>query len=71
MANVTTFQPAGFHFGASVLNLFQTLKGNVAARAEYNRVFNELNAMDERELSDIGIARGDIQTVAKDAAAML
>lgn len=33
----------------------------------YRRTCNELNAMTERELGDLGIARGDIPAVARRA----
>ena len=35
------------------------------AYAEERRVFNELSSLGDRELSDLGIARGDIATIAR------
>lgn len=39
-------------------------------RAAYNQTFNELSAMSDRDLVDIGLSRGDTARVAKEAAAM-
>lgn len=39
-----------------------------AKRAVFNRTFDELNALDDRDLADIGIARRDIRAMAQDIA---
>jgi uncharacterized protein YjiS (DUF1127 family) len=37
----------------------------------YQQTVRELNALDNRSLADLGIDRGDIQTIARDYAAQL
>jgi len=37
-------------------------------RQVYRQTYDELNALTERELDDLGLARGDISGVARDAA---
>jgi len=41
-----------------------------ARRTKYNRTVNELSAMSDIDLCDIGLNRGDIRDVAQKAAAM-
>lgn len=36
-----------------------------AQNREYNRTFNELNALSDHELSDIGVRRSDIADIAR------
>lgn len=48
--------------------MFEVLKTRVTAWKRYNRTVSELNALSNRELSDLGIARSDIQRVARQAA---
>jgi uncharacterized protein YjiS (DUF1127 family) len=44
-------------------NLFAVLGGSLAAWSERRAALRELNALDDRMLSDIGITRGDIPAV--------
>ncbi len=48
--------------------MFEVLKTRITAWKRYNRTVSELNALTNRELSDLGIARSDIQRVAREAA---
>ncbi|NMD06997.1 MAG: DUF1127 domain-containing protein [Phyllobacteriaceae bacterium] len=48
--------------------MFEVLKTRITAWKRYNRTVSELNALSNRELSDLGIARSDIQRVARQAA---
>ena len=48
--------------------MFEVLKTRITAWKRYNRTVSELNALTNRELSDLGIARSDIQRVARQAA---
>lgn len=48
--------------------MFEVLKTRITAWKRYNRTVSELNALSNRELSDLGIARTDIQRVAREAA---
>lgn len=47
------------------------LRKALAQRAEYQRVYNELNALSSRELQDISVYRSDIPTIAREAALAL
>ncbi|WP_375260593.1 DUF1127 domain-containing protein [Palleronia sp.] len=44
------------------------IRTSMARRAEYNRVYNELARMSQRDLDDIGVARGNIDDIARQAA---
>ncbi|TDL81588.1 DUF1127 domain-containing protein [Palleronia sediminis] len=47
--------------------MLAALRQNRARRAEYLRVRGELEMLSNRELSDIGISRADIERVARSA----
>jgi uncharacterized protein YjiS (DUF1127 family) len=65
---------AGYHSpeANSVLSGVRRLSKNVATwaaeRRAYSEAVRELSALSDRDLADIGIARADIQAVARDAA---
>ncbi len=40
-----------------------------AQRAEFEKIYNELAQMTDRDLTDIGISRGQIRDIAQQAAA--
>ena len=48
--------------------MFEVLKTRIATWKRYNRTVTELQALTNRELTDLGISRPDIQRIAKDAA---
>ena len=48
--------------------MFEVLKTRIATWKRYNRTVSELQSLSNRELADLGIARTDIQRVARDAA---
>lgn len=48
--------------------MFEVLKTRIATWKRYNRTVSELQSLTNRELADLGIARTDIQRVARDAA---
>lgn len=48
--------------------MFEVLKTRINTWKRYNRTVTELQALTNRELADLGIARADIQRVARDAA---
>jgi uncharacterized protein YjiS (DUF1127 family) len=48
--------------------MFETLKNRVSAWKRYNRTVAELQALSARELADLGIAPGDIKSIARQAA---
>jgi uncharacterized protein YjiS (DUF1127 family) len=48
--------------------MFEVLKSRITTWKRYNRTVTELQSLTNRELADLGIARTDIQRVARDAA---
>ncbi|SFG88129.1 protein of unknown function [Palleronia marisminoris] len=57
-------------FDTSIIARTRTaIRTHLARRAEYNRVYNELARMSQRDLDDIGVARGNIDAIAREAAA--
>jgi uncharacterized protein YjiS (DUF1127 family) len=47
--------------------MFEALKTRYSSWKRYNRTVNELSQLSTRELSDLGIARGDIARIAREA----
>lgn len=47
------------------------LRARRAQRAEYRRVYDELNRLDDRDLRDIGLHRSDVERIARDSAALV
>ncbi len=47
--------------------MFEVLKSRVATWKRYSRTVSELQNLSNRELADLGIARTDINRIAKDA----
>jgi uncharacterized protein YjiS (DUF1127 family) len=47
--------------------MFEVLKARVATWKRYSRTVSELQSLSNRELADLGIARTDINRIAKDA----
>ena len=48
--------------------MFETLKTRITAWKRYSRTVSELEALSNRELADLGIARANIVDVAREAA---
>ena len=48
--------------------MFEVLKSRITTWKRYNRTITELQALTNRELADLGIARADISRIARDAA---
>lgn len=42
-----------------------SIRQKVARFAAYHRTVRELNALDNRQLNDLGITRGDINSIAR------
>ncbi len=66
MAHVINTTYAGNSLFARIRTLFQELQDQRALHREYTRTYNELNALSDRDLADIGIGRGDIDTLARE-----
>jgi uncharacterized protein YjiS (DUF1127 family) len=47
--------------------MFEVLKTRLATWKRYNRTVAELNALSNRDLSDLGISRTDIARIAREA----
>lgn len=71
MAFVHAPARTGFHFAERFNVAIEAVKTTLARRAAYNRCYNELAVLTDRELSDIGIARTDIRTLAAQEAAKI
>jgi uncharacterized protein YjiS (DUF1127 family) len=50
------------------ITMFETLKVRYAAWKKYSRTVSELEALSNRDLSDLGLSRADITRVAREAA---
>jgi uncharacterized protein YjiS (DUF1127 family) len=48
--------------------MFETLRIRYTAWKKYSRTVSELEALSNRDLSDLGLSRGDITRVAREAA---
>ena len=48
--------------------MFEVLKSRITTWKRYNRTITELQALTNRELADLGIARADIIRIAREAA---
>jgi uncharacterized protein YjiS (DUF1127 family) len=46
--------------------MFETLKSRYARWQRYNRTVSELGALSNRDLADLGIARADINRIARE-----
>ncbi len=47
--------------------MFEVLKTRIATWKRYSRTVSELQALSNRDLADLGIARADISRIAKNA----
>lgn len=56
-------------FLAGLDRIVATIAEERARRRIFRRTYAELNALTDRELADIGVARGDIGEIADEAAA--
>lgn len=46
-----------------------TIRQKLAQFAQYQRTMRELSALDQRQLNDLGITKGDIKNIARGAIA--
>lgn len=65
MATATITATTTSHAG---VGMFERFRANRAKRMRAAAIFAELNALSERDLSDIGLSRYDLREVAKKAA---
>ncbi|MDA7430392.1 DUF1127 domain-containing protein [Primorskyibacter aestuariivivens] len=71
MAFAPTYARPGFSLRAAYRNAVANIRQAAARRAAFNALYDELNAMSDRELADIGLARSEIGDVASAHAATL
>jgi uncharacterized protein YjiS (DUF1127 family) len=64
----TTATPS-FDVTAKLRTLFEGFRANRADMRAARQTFNELSAMTDRDLADIGIARGEIRHIASQTVA--
>lgn len=68
MAYGATLQSPGLTLGDRVARWRDTLAVRHRQNAAYRQTFNELSALTDRELADIGVASGQIDDIAREAA---
>jgi uncharacterized protein YjiS (DUF1127 family) len=51
----------------SLMSIATTVRSSLERYRNYRRAVRELSALDDRQLSDIGLARGRIEEVARGA----
>ena len=69
MAYANAQAASGFSLTHWVRNQIEALRHQRARRAAYRQVFSELQALSDRELADVDIARADIHRIAAEYAA--
>ncbi|MCH2096262.1 MAG: DUF1127 domain-containing protein [Rhodobacteraceae bacterium] len=68
MAVLSTNATTEFALSRWIRNAVDAVRVSLRRKAEFNRVYAELNALSFRELEDIGIARADILEIARESA---
>ncbi|MBL8561662.1 MAG: DUF1127 domain-containing protein [Gemmobacter sp.] len=68
MAYVVTNRRSGISLADLVANIAVNVKAALARRAIYSRTLAELNALSDRDLSDLGVSRHQIADLAREAA---
>jgi uncharacterized protein YjiS (DUF1127 family) len=68
MATVNTTRVSSFGVADRFAAIVASVKVNLAQRRVYTQTLTELSALSERELTDLGIARGMIGEIAREAA---
>ena len=63
MAAFETSRPVQGLFGGRLTNLVSSLMATLAAWNDARVTRNALNRLSDRELDDIGLCRGDIETI--------
>lgn len=68
MAYAISTRSSGFSFAAFLANSVASVKAAFARRAIYTQTLAELNALTDRDLTDLGISRFEITGLAREAA---
>lgn len=64
-ANITNAQSG---LGARLAGLRETFRTRMERRRVFKQTFNELSALSDRDLADLGLARSEIRRIAWQAA---
>ncbi|MFY0311925.1 DUF1127 domain-containing protein [Leisingera sp. D0M16] len=65
MAHVISAAHTGHSFTARIRTAFEGLADSWAKAREFQRTYNELDALSDHELADIGVRRSDIADIAQ------
>ncbi len=65
MAHTVTHQTSGFSFANVAQGLLAAMKSAYTRQSAYRRTFRELSSLTDRELSDIGVSRCMIDSIAQ------
>lgn len=65
MAHAISTPTLGFGLISRIRAAFEEFKANRAQRAEFIATFNELNALTNRDLEDLGMNRYDLRDIAR------
>jgi uncharacterized protein YjiS (DUF1127 family) len=68
MAYLTTTSAIGTSFGTRASAAFQNLATSYKQHRLYRETFNELSALSNRELSDLGLHRSNLHQIARESA---
>lgn len=68
MSTFTISLPANMPFADRLSSFAGTLSDKLAKRKVYLTTLRELNALSNRDLADLGLARSDIRYIAMEAA---
>ncbi|SFS54575.1 protein of unknown function [Sulfitobacter marinus] len=63
----TTATTSSFDVAARMHSLIEGFRANRAQKRAERQTYNELAAMSDRDLADIGVARGEIRHIAAQA----
>lgn len=69
MTTTTLTAPAGFGARIRIKTMMENFRRHRADQRAIRQTFNELSAMSDRDLADIGVTRGDIRHIATQATA--
>ncbi|MGC1506633.1 MAG: DUF1127 domain-containing protein [Sulfitobacter sp.] len=68
MAYLTTTSAIGTSFGARATAAFQSIAASYKQHRLYRETFDELSALSNRELADLGLNRSNLHQVARESA---
>lgn len=68
MAYMNTATATGSAWTARIATAFDTLATRMKERRLYRETFNELSALTNSELADLGLSRSELHAIAKESA---